>query len=107
MNITILQTVVSGIPLTWAPERECRILLFVWSLGGAYPNTAGVSLYSPPWLRPECFVSLKAEVNELPSILLASPKARGPKRLFPTIGGSFLGCPYKKSPSIEGLYWGG
>ena len=35
INIVILQTMVSGIPLYWALESECEILMFMsmWSFG--------------------------------------------------------------------------
>ena len=33
INMRILQATVSGIPLSWAFQQECRILMSVWYLG--------------------------------------------------------------------------
>ena len=55
-----IKTVVSGIPLSWAFESECRILMFMWCVGPSYLQAAssGQELEESrigrrPWVPPE------------------------------------------------------
>ena len=45
INIRIIHAMISGIPLYWALEPECQILMFMWSFGPLF--TVGSKKLAP------------------------------------------------------------
>ena len=53
INIRILPTMISGIPLYWALEPECEILMFMWSFGPLHerpPTAVGAYSFIRVWV---------------------------------------------------------